>query len=35
MGHSSVSITLDIYSHVLPTIQRQAVDQLHAVMAAL
>ncbi|WP_285734015.1 site-specific integrase [Nocardiopsis sp. ATB16-24] len=35
LGHSSVSVTLDIYSHVLPTIQRQAVDQLHAVMAAL
>lgn len=33
LGHASVSITLDIYSHVLPTIQREAVTKLAAIMA--
>jgi integrase len=33
LGHSSISVTMDTYSHVLPTIQRQAVDQLHAIMS--
>jgi integrase len=28
LGHSTVSITLDTYSHVLPGIQREAVDAL-------
>ena len=28
LGHSSVSITLDIYSHVLPTMQKNAVQAL-------
>lgn len=28
LGHSSIRITLDIYSHVAPTIQRQAVEEL-------
>lgn len=28
LGHSSVSITLDIYSHVLPDMQREAVDAM-------
>jgi integrase len=26
LGHSSISITLDIYSHVLPDMQEKAVD---------
>lgn len=30
LGHSSVSITLDTYSHVLPTIQEAAVDAIGA-----
>ena len=25
LGHASVSITLDLYSHVTPTMQREAV----------
>lgn len=33
LGHSSISVTMDTYSHVLPMIQRQAVDQLHAIMS--
>lgn len=27
LGHSTISITLDTYSHVLPTIQKDAVDK--------
>jgi len=28
LGHSSISITMDIYSHVLPSIQLEAMDKL-------
>ena len=28
LGHSGVSITLDIYSHVLPGLQTEAAEQL-------
>ena len=28
LGHASVSLTLDIYSHVLPTMQNPAVEAL-------
>ncbi len=28
LGHSQISVTMDTYSHVLPTMQRQAVDRL-------
>lgn len=28
MGHSNISTTMNIYSHVTPTVQRGAVDQL-------
>lgn len=28
LGHSSVKITLDTYSHVLPTMQREATEKL-------
>ncbi|UCE03076.1 MAG: tyrosine-type recombinase/integrase [Candidatus Latescibacterota bacterium] len=28
LGHSNVSITLDTYSHVLPTMQREAADKI-------
>ena len=28
LGHSEISMTLDTYSHVLPTIQRDAMDGL-------
>jgi len=26
LGHSTIAITLDIYSHVTPTLQREAAD---------
>lgn len=32
LGHSSVSVTLDKYSHVLPTIEREAVARLADLM---
>jgi len=28
LGHSTVVLTLDVYSHVLPTMQQDATDQL-------
>jgi integrase len=28
LGHSSITVTLDIYSHVLPTMQKRAADML-------
>ena len=28
LGHSNVSMTLDIYSHVLPDMQTEAADSL-------
>ena len=33
LGHSSVSVTLDIYSHVLPTLQAEAAAQLGSALA--
>lgn len=32
LGHSSITMTLDIYSHVLPTMQRQATAALDALL---
>ncbi len=28
LGHSQISMTLDIYSHVLPTMQKEAMERL-------
>ena len=28
LGHSSIKLTLDTYSHVLPTMQREAADKV-------
>jgi integrase len=33
LGHSQISVTLDIYSHVLPTMQREAASKLDQVLA--
>jgi len=35
LGHSSVSLTLDTYSHVLPTMQQGATSHLESVMFGL
>jgi integrase len=32
LGHSNISITLDTYSHVLPNMQKQAVDQFEKLL---
>ena len=34
LGHSSISITLDTYSHVIPTLQSEAVGRLNTLLAA-
>ena len=33
LGHASVVITLDVYSHVLPTMQKDATDNAHCTLA--
>lgn len=33
LGHATVSITLDVYSRVTPTMQRQAAEALDAVLS--
>jgi integrase len=32
LGHSSVAITLDLYSHVMPSMQEQAADAFDAMV---
>jgi integrase len=32
LGHSDISITMDVYSHVLPNIQEEAIGKLNAVL---
>jgi integrase len=32
LGHATISITLDTYSHVLPTMQDQAVAAMESVL---
>lgn len=32
LGHSSIVVTMDLYSHVAPTMQREAADRLAAVI---
>ena len=32
LGHSQISVTLDLYSHVTPTMQREATEALDAVL---
>ena len=29
LGHTQISMTMDIYSHVLPTMQREAMNKLN------
>ena len=33
LGHSRVAITLDLYSHVTPTMQHQAVEAMDKLLA--
>ncbi len=32
LGHAQISLTLDTYSHALPSIQREAADKLEGVL---
>jgi integrase len=32
LGHSQISVTMDIYSHVLPTMQEEAADKLNQLL---
>jgi len=34
LGHSQISMTLDIYSHVLPTLQENAMIHLNTLLTA-
>ena len=29
LGHNQISMTMDIYSHVLPTMQKEAMDKMN------
>ncbi len=32
LGHSTISMTMDVYSHVLPSMQQDAVSRLNTVL---
>jgi integrase len=32
LGHSSITLTLDTYSHVLPTMQKRAADVMGRIL---
>lgn len=33
LGHSQIAITMDLYSHVLPTMQREAIEVMDMVLS--
>ena len=33
LGHSTIGITLDTYSHLIPTIQQEAAARVNALLA--
>jgi len=33
MGHSGIRVTMDFYSHVLPEMQKEAVNRLGAMLS--
>ncbi|HEY8694990.1 MAG TPA: hypothetical protein VIR57_19850 [Chloroflexota bacterium] len=33
LGHSQIAVTLDLYSHVTPTMQRQATEAIDALLS--
>ena len=35
LGHSSINITLDLYSHILPTMQNEAADAIDRVFTSV
>lgn len=32
LGHSTIALTLDVYSHALPTLQKEAADRVAALI---
>jgi hypothetical protein len=32
LGHTSIAVTLDLYSHVVPTLQRDAAREMGAAL---
>jgi integrase len=32
LGHSNISMTMDLYSHIAPTLQREAADKLDSIL---
>jgi len=34
LGHSQIALTLDTYSHVIPTLQEEAAASMEALLAA-
>ena len=35
LGHSEIRVTMDLYSHVAPVLQREAADQMDALLKAV
>jgi len=33
LGHSAIAVTMNTYSHVLPSLQRAAADRMNDVLA--
>ena len=33
LGHSQISLTMDTYSHVVPSLQREAADRMDTLLA--
>lgn len=33
LGHATISMTLDTYSHVLPSLQKEAVNRLNTLLS--
>ena len=33
LGHSTITLTMNVYSHVIPDLQREAADKMEAVFA--
>ena len=33
LGHSQVSLTLNTYSHILPSLTREAADKMNAILS--
>jgi integrase len=34
LGHSSVTLTMDTYTHVMPAMKREAADRMEAILTA-